>query len=224
MGRLRALAADYDGTLAEHGLLEDATAAALERLQAAGWKLLLVTGRQLGDLRSVCPRLQLFDAVVAENGALLYLPAADDRRALAPPLPPAFLAALQRQGVQPLALGVVIAATLRPHLAMVRRTIADLHLELEISLNRDAVMILPAGVDKGSGLAAALAALGLSREETIGFGDAENDLPLLARCRVAVAVGNALPQVRAAANIVTDGVAGEGVREIIDRLLAGERF
>jgi hydroxymethylpyrimidine pyrophosphatase-like HAD family hydrolase len=223
-GGLRALAADYDGTLAEHGLLKEATAAGLERMQQAGWKLLLVTGRQLEDLRNVCPRLQLFDAVIAENGALLHLPSSGLLRELAPQMPPAFLAALRRRGVEPLSLGVVIAATLRPHLETVRQIVIEMGLELKISLNRNAVMILPAGVDKGSGLAEALAALGLSRDDTIGFGDAENDLPLMSHCRVAVAVGNALPQVRAAAHIVTAGIAGEGVLEVIERLLAGERF
>ncbi|MBE0598249.1 MAG: HAD family phosphatase [Desulfuromonadales bacterium] len=220
--RLRVLAADYDGTLADHGVLEEATAAALERLRAAGWKLLLVTGRQLDDLRSVCPRLPLFDGVVAENGALLHLPASDSIRELAAPLPPTLPAALRRRGVEPLSVGRVIVATLRPHLAVVRQTLAELGLEMELSLNRDALMVLPAGVDKGAGVEKALAALGLTTGETIGFGDAENDLPLLARCRVAVAVGNALPPVKEAANIVTAGAAGAGVREVVARLLAGE--
>jgi hypothetical protein len=222
--RLRALAADYDGTLAEHGVLAPETAAELERLRAADWQLVLVTGRQLADLQNVCRRLDLFAAVVAENGALLYLPATGESRELAPPPPPAFLAALRRHGVEPLVVGAVIVATLLPHLETVRQTIAELQLAMDISLNRDAVMILPAGVDKGSGLAQALTALGLSGEETVGIGDAENDLPLLAHCRLAIAVGNALPPVRAAAHIATAGAAGAGVREAIGRLLAGNLF
>jgi hypothetical protein len=222
--RLRALAADYDGTLAEHGVLAPETAAELERLRAAGWQLVLVTGRQLADLKNVCRRLDLFAAVVAENGALLYLPPTGENRELAPPPPPAFLAALRRRGVEPLAVGAVIVATLLPHLETVRQTIAELQLAMDISLNRDAVMILPAGVDKGSGLAQALTALDLSGEETVGIGDAENDLPLLARCRYSIAVGNALPEVRAAAHIVTAAAAGIGVREAIGRLLAGNLF
>lgn len=222
--KLRALAADYDGTLAEHGVLAPETVIELRRLRAAGWQLLLVTGRQLDDLQSVCRRLDLFAAVVAENGALLYLPASGESRELAAPPPAAFLAALRRRGVEPLAVGAVIIATLLPHLETVRRTIAELQLEMTISLNRDAVMVLPAGVDKGSGLAQAFTALGLSGEEAVGIGDAENDLPLLARCRLAVAVGNALPEVQAAAHLVTAGAAGAGVREAIGRLLAGNLF
>ncbi len=72
--RFLALACDYDGTLAHHGRVEASTIAALERVRASGRKLLLVTGRQLDDLRSVFVEVDLFDAVVAENGALLYDP------------------------------------------------------------------------------------------------------------------------------------------------------
>ena len=72
--RYTALASDYDGTLATHGAMDAATVAALHRLRAGGRKLLLVTGRRLDDLFSVCREIDLFDRVVAENGAVLYDP------------------------------------------------------------------------------------------------------------------------------------------------------
>ena len=70
-----ALATDYDGTIADDGAVDTPTLAALERLRAGARHLLLVTGRELTDLQRVMPRLDLFDLVVAENGALLYDPA-----------------------------------------------------------------------------------------------------------------------------------------------------
>ena len=69
-----ALATDYDSTLATDGRVEAETIAALERLTRSGRKLLMVTGRELPDLQSVFDRLDLFERVVAENGALLYRP------------------------------------------------------------------------------------------------------------------------------------------------------
>lgn len=75
MTYFHALATDYDGTIAHDGVLDDATAAALERLKRSGRRLVTVTGRELPDLQRVCPHLDLFDRVVAENGALLYTPA-----------------------------------------------------------------------------------------------------------------------------------------------------
>src|SRR5881628_3234613 len=109
--RYLALACDYDGTIAHHGKVDRQTMAALERVRSSGRKLLLVTGRELDDLISVFPRLDLFDRVVAENGALLYRPAARQQRALAEPPPDAFFDRLRRAGVRPLSRGKVIVAT-----------------------------------------------------------------------------------------------------------------
>src|SRR5215211_2141724 len=99
--RYFALATDYDGTLAHDGIVSDSTIAALEQLRSTGRKLLLVTGRELADLLRVFPRIDLFDRVVAENGALIYTPATREEQPLADPPPEAFIAALQAHGVTP---------------------------------------------------------------------------------------------------------------------------
>lgn len=91
-----ALATDYDGTIARDGAVDGPTLAALARLRAAGWRLVLATGRGLDDLRRLMPRLDLFDRVVAEDGAVLHAPATGAVRLLARPLPPAFAAALAK--------------------------------------------------------------------------------------------------------------------------------
>ena len=79
------LATDYDGTLAADGLVDAVTIDALERFRKSGRKLVLVTGRELPDLMRCFSRLDLFDRVVAENGALLFTPAAKKETPLAPP-------------------------------------------------------------------------------------------------------------------------------------------
>ena len=73
--RYHALACDYDGTIATDGHVPESTIYALEKVKKSGRKLLLVTGRELDDLFRVFSRIDLFDRVVAENGALLYRPA-----------------------------------------------------------------------------------------------------------------------------------------------------
>ena len=78
-----ALATDYDGTIAHDGCVDEATIAALEKMRPGGRRLILVTGRELPDLQRVMPRLDLFDTVVAENGALLYWPETREERSLA---------------------------------------------------------------------------------------------------------------------------------------------
>src|SRR5262249_9154866 len=73
--RYHVLAADYDGTLAHRGRVDDATWAALHRLGESGRKLVLVTGRELDDVLALIPEPGLFARIVAENGALVYRPA-----------------------------------------------------------------------------------------------------------------------------------------------------
>jgi hypothetical protein len=68
---------------------------------------------------------------------------------------------------------------------------------VQIVFNKGAVMVLPAGVNKASGLAAALVRLRLSPLNVVGIGDAENDHAFLRVCGCAVAVANALPMVKA---------------------------
>jgi hydroxymethylpyrimidine pyrophosphatase-like HAD family hydrolase len=173
--RYHALACDYDGTIATGGRVDEATAAALQRLRASGRKLILVTGRRLDDLERVFPDLGQFDAVVAENGALLYMPADRDARVLAEPPPEAFLQALRARGVEPLAAGRVVVGTWRPNETVVLEVIRTLGLELQLIFNKGAVMVLPSGVNKATGLERALGELGLSPRNAVGVGDAEND-------------------------------------------------
>ena len=157
-----ALATDYDGTVAHDGLVDEPTIAELEKARAGARRVILVTGRELPDLRRVMPRLDLFDAVVAENGALLYTPATKQERVLAPSPDPAFVARLRELGVDPLSVGSSIVATWEPNETKVLRAIHELGLELTITFNKGAVMVLPAGVNKASGLKAALDHLRLS--------------------------------------------------------------
>ena len=170
--RYHVLATDYDGTIATDGVLDEPTVDALRKLLGTGRKLVLVTGRELVDLQRTCPHLELFQLVVAENGALLYRPSNKTQTVLADPPPPGFVAELERRGVAPLTTGASIIATWEPHSQTVLDTIRDLGLELQVIFNRAAVMVLPTGVNKATGMEYALRKLGLPRHEAVGIGDA----------------------------------------------------
>jgi HAD superfamily hydrolase (TIGR01484 family) len=220
--RYLALAADYDGTLAHHGRVDEPTLKALGRLRESGRRLILVTGRELDELSEVFAHLDLFDRVVAENGALLYRPSGKEEKLLGERPPEAFVEGLKARGVGPISVGRVIVATWEPHQAAVLDAIRDMGLELHVIFNKGAVMILPTGVNKATGLATALDELGLSPHNVVGVGDAENDHAFLALCECAVAVSNALPALKERADLVTAGDHGAGVAELIDRLLADD--
>jgi HAD superfamily hydrolase (TIGR01484 family) len=218
--RYAALACDYDGTLASDGVVDEVTLGALRRLRATGRHLLLVTGRELDELMGVFPQLDLFSRVVAENGAVLYRPARHEIRLLADPPPERFVTALRTRGVASVAVGRVIVATWTPYEAAVVDAIRDLGLDLQVIRNKDAIMVLPTGVDKATGLSTALAEIGVPPRDTVGVGDAENDQAFLRLCGYSAAVANALQSVKAGADLVTAGARGAGVVELIDRLLS----
>jgi hydroxymethylpyrimidine pyrophosphatase-like HAD family hydrolase len=216
-----ALATDYDGTLARHGRVDEPTIEALREVRRSGRKLILVTGRDLADLQRAFPELELFDLVVAENGALLFNPAKKEETPLAEPPPPALVARLRELGVHPLSVGRTIVATWEPNEKVVLDVIHELALELHIIFNKGAVMVLPGNINKAWGLKRALKALCLSPHNVVGIGDAENDQAFLATCGCAVAVANALPSVKAKADIVVAD-HGAGVVELAHRLTEGD--
>jgi HAD superfamily hydrolase (TIGR01484 family) len=220
--RYLALACDYDGTLATAGQVTQATLAALERLLASGRKLLLVSGRELDDLLRVFPYTHLFERVVAENGALLYRPASRESVLLGDAPPAEFIQALRARGIAPLAIGRVIVATRQPHENTVLEVIRDCGLELQVIFNKGAVMVLPGGINKATGLSAALRDMGLSPHNVVGVGDAENDHAFLRLCECSVAVAGALDMLQEHADIVTAADNGAGVSELIDALVAND--
>jgi HAD superfamily hydrolase (TIGR01484 family) len=242
-----ALATDYDGTIATEGAVDAATLAALQRWRDAGRKLILVTGRMMQDWLALFPRYappDLFDWVVTENGAVLYHPPSQTTKLLAAKLPEAFVQELgQRVGqgeaiavasggefahliqsgqLAPFTVGEIIVATWQPYDQVATELIQASGLDLQVILNKRAVMILPNRVDKAFGLQAALQELNLSPAQTVGVGDAENDLHLLELCGLGAAVANALPVVKAQADWVAKGERGAGVVELINTLLDGE--
>src|SRR2546423_1643854 len=214
------LACDYDGTIAQDGVCAPKTIEALKRVSASGRKLVLVTGRELNDLRQVFPDFSLFDRIVAENGALLYRPATKDQKVLAEGPPPEFVEELRRRGVTPVSVGQCIVASWHPFETTILEVIREQGLELQVIFNKNAVMVLPSGVNKASGLQVALDELRLSPHNAVGVGDAENDHIFLKLCECSVAVANALPAIKERADFVTSASHGAGVEQLIEKILS----
>jgi hydroxymethylpyrimidine pyrophosphatase-like HAD family hydrolase len=217
-----ALAADYDGTLATDGHVDADTLQALRDLRSSGRKVILVTGRELPELGSTFAELDVCDVVVAENGGLLWWPAEQREEVLAEPPPAEFIAEMARLDVAPFSVGRVIFATWRPHEGVILQTIQRLGIGYQIIFNKRAVMVLPASINKATGLLAALERLKIPAEQVVGIGDAENDHAFLDACGVAAAVDNALPALKARCDLVMSADHGRGVVELIRRILADD--
>jgi hypothetical protein len=208
----RAVAVDYDGTLAEGQIVPD-TLAALADARARGIRVILVTGRIMNELRTVFPEVEdHVDAVVAENGAVLVTPVGV--RQLAAQVDRAVSVALGARGVVHRTGQVLVACGAVDEPAALE-VIRGLGLDCQLLRNQGELMILPAGVTKGSGLLEALADLGLSHHNTIGVGNAENDHGLLDVCEIGVAVANAVDAIHAHADLTLALPDGQGVADLL---------
>ncbi len=215
------LATDYDGTLAEHSQVSEKTLSGLKRLRESGRKLILVTGRHLDDICNIFSQIDWFDCIVAENGAVLYFPATKEEQLLGDRPPEIFIEALQKRNVD-IGVGRVIVSTWEPNETVVLEVIRDLGLELQVVFNKGAVMVLPSGINKASGLLAALTQMNLSPHNVVAIGDAENDHAFLNLCEISVAVENALPMLKEKADWITQKDHGDGVIEVIDQMIAND--
>ena len=80
--------------------------------------------------------------------------------------------------------------------------------------------VIPRAINKGQGILDICRALQMQPEEVVAFGDAENDIPMLRAAGVGVAMGNADPAVKAAADMVTLSNNEDGIAYALEKLLA----
>ncbi len=217
----RVLACDFDGTGAANGGFAPEVAAALGEARQQGIVTLLVTGRVLEDLTRVGMDFGVFDAVVAENGAIVLLPAQGRTLTLGTPPPERFLGRLREAGIV-FHAGAVVVGTWEQHAAQALALVREMGVDLQLVFNRAAVMLLPSGVNKAVGVQRALDELGRSPRNMIAFGDAENDLPLFALAEIGVAARGAVPAVAAAADERLSQPGASGVAQCIQRVLAND--
>jgi hydroxymethylpyrimidine pyrophosphatase-like HAD family hydrolase len=214
-----AIACDKDGTLVEDKTLTKSMRNALDLFKAAGGTLILATGetvKQLADFSD----LYRFDLVVAENGALLYWPREKKTRLLTTKSSGELIDNLQAEGLKFDSVGEVVVSSKPPNAERLAHAILDRD-DWTIIRNRDEVMALPIGIDKGSGVKAAIAALELTADKLVGMGDAENDIPLLMAAGIGVTLSSGEASVKEIADAIIDLKPGSAVIEIIDRILCG---
>jgi hypothetical protein len=213
----RVLACDFDGTGAAEGRLAPEVEEALSTVRADGSRTLLVTGRVLEDLRRAGVDFGAFDAIVAENGAIVWLPSGDRTIRLGVAPPESFLGRLRSAGVA-FHVGDVIVGTWEEHTAQVIDLIREQGVDLQLVFNRAAVMLLPSGVNKAVGVQRALVELGRSPRNMVAFGDAENDLPLFGLAQLAVAARGSVEVIARSADDHVSLPGAAGVAQYLSRI------
>ncbi|MGH7254806.1 MAG: HAD hydrolase family protein, partial [Nitrospirales bacterium] len=218
----RIMAFDFDGTLATEGVVPEKLLRALRRCRKAGYALFLVTGRRF-ETASLDPFGNLFTGIVWENGAVLvHIPTGEIY------LPfgqlPAHLFKTLEEAQIPFERGLAIAATWAPHDQEIWQVLRQTGGGAALEYNKGAVMLMPTGASKGPGLERLLTLCGLSPHNLAAFGDAENDLSLLALSEVGVAVGDAVPALQETADVVAEQPGPAGVLEVLERYPLSGRY
>lgn len=103
-------------------------------------------------------------------------------------------------------------------LAVVRQILPA---QARIEMNKDRMMVLPRGVDKGKGLLEVLSTFGIPPERTACLGDGENDLSMFDVSGMRVALENSVEELKLRADFVTAKSDGEGAIEAMTRLFPG---
>jgi len=213
----RILAFDFDGTIAEDGQVPIEIIEVFRQAHYQTHALFLVTGRlfRQADIEGILPYLT---GIVWENGAVLeHLPT---ERVSVPfgTLPELLVKDLEQTGIEMLT-GMAIVATWAQHEGLVKQ-VSDQHNYCPtLDWNKLALMILPTGANKGSGLKRLLEQCHFSSITLMAFGDGENDHSLLAIADTAVAVQDAVPSLQEIAHVVSNNPGPSGVVEILEDLL-----
>jgi hydroxymethylpyrimidine pyrophosphatase-like HAD family hydrolase len=221
--KLSVIALDYDGTIARDDRLDPAVVAAVADARRRGVAVMLVTGRRLDDLRRVAGDLRFVDGVVAENGAVVHFPDGGLTTTLAPPIPPDFVARLQKDGI-PFQAGQCLVDADAGAAPRMLEAIRELELPIVLAFNRSRVMALAQGISKATGLSAALEILRKSPRNAVAVGDAENDHELLRLAEVGAAVEWGSPSLKASADTVIAGDGPGAVADFVRRVAAAGRL
>lgn len=218
--KLGVIALDLDAATAADGRLVGGVAEALREARRTGVKTVLVSGRMLPDTLAVLPESHVFDAIVAESGAVLEMPSVAVPSALAAGPDAALLAELTRRNVAH-RTGFCMVESDAVTAADVFAALRALGATHGISLDCRRLTILPQGVSKATGLGEAVWRLGASLHNTVAIGGLDDDQSLLEACEIGAAVGwGSSTTLRQSADVVVPGRDPEDLAPYIRALVA----
>jgi len=220
--KVSVIAVDYDGTIASNGRAHPTALDAIRDARSRGIVVVLVTGRILSDLKRSLPEHDIFDGIVAENGAVLAF-SNGGVRTLGRPPPRKLFDALCRRRV-PVTFGECVieadASVAWNLLSLVR----ELELPLTLHFNRNRVMLLPQDITKASGLREMLTMLRVSLRNCVSIGDAENDYSMLEVCEIGAAVEWGSKSLHDIADDIIRGEPETAVAQYICRISANSKL
>jgi phosphoglycolate phosphatase (TIGR01487 family) len=211
---------DYDRTLTDGDL--HLSERALRLLQDIREKddvgVILATGRSLKFVKGIAREVGFMDAVVCENGGVLWFPRLQQTVSLGDTA--AVKEILLQRGLA-VGEGEVIISLPREREEEVRALLKDSGFSYGVEFNRDSMMVVPAGISKASGVRKALELLKMPDARLLCVGDGENDMSLFAIASVRVATAEAIEPLKETADLVCGHPASQGVEFLLEDLLEG---
>jgi phosphoglycolate phosphatase len=217
MPKVRAVVCDIDGTITDARKLIQATGIeALRIVQERGTMVMIASGNVLPVVFGLADYIGTKGPIIAENGGIvcyqkrtfqlqsnqLPLKAFEHLRTLMPEAERLFTDNWR---------STEVALSRSLDLEKVRRILEGWDLEIEAT--GFAIHIMNKGHSKLAGVEKASELIGIPMEEIAAIGDSDNDAKMLAGCGIGIAVGNASPGAKAAAEFVAKGMHSEGVVE-----------
>ncbi|MEA1895991.1 MAG: phosphoglycolate phosphatase [Euryarchaeota archaeon] len=214
---IKAIAIDIDGTLTHKDRSIDCRAVAC--LRSLDIPIVLATGNVLCFARAAAKLIGTGGQIIAENGGVISIEY-DGREYYDGDMDAcerAFDALTEHLGSHIRKLDSEYRKTeiaLRRNFDALdaRQIVGE---EIEVVDSGYAIHLKSKEVDKGTGLFRIAGLMGIYASDFAAIGDSENDLQLLAAAGFGVAVGNAHPVLKDAADLVTDGEYGAGVVEAV---------
>ncbi|MBD3309608.1 glycosyltransferase [Candidatus Woesearchaeota archaeon] len=190
----------------------------LEEFKKIDCTKILATGRVIRYVKRLCTEFDVWDCVIAENGAVIYFPKTRKTITTNTSYMKKAKKIIRDMDLPGASIGKIIASVPVKYEQKVKEKLQDLADHLSFFRNVDELMVLPHGTDKGMGVRLALKHLNIDIDKTFVIGDAENDMEMFLNPGFKVAVANADRSIKKLSNYITKGPSTKGVREIIRKI------
>jgi len=249
MKKYQVIALDLDGTLlTSDKTVSPRTLTALEKCMESGMQPVIATGRVRSSIMKLLPPEFPIIPWISSHGAEVHLngkclasntldvPLAHEAVRAVTAHAPHMKLSTSIDGVwyatHPIGLQHVIADLESVIEQPVSKLVCDLHQLDDVDAFRQALPdgckliasgalgeIVAAGVSKVAALRDLLEEWGMTLNDAIAFGDHLPDLDMIAACGLGVAMGNAVPEVKEVADIITSSCDEDGIAEVLETLV-----
>ncbi len=212
------MAVDVDGTITHSDRSIDCRA--VEALRSLRVPVVIATGNILCFARAVSKLVGTGGILIAENGGVVECGRVEYDTTYMDRCEEAFRFLSQHfalERIDPELRKTEIGLRRNFDVERARQMLGDF-LELDLVDTGFAVHIKSRRLNKGVGLRRVAGLMGLGTKDFVAFGDSPNDIEMLKASGFGVAVGNAHPELKKAADMVTEGEHGAGVAEAVKYL------